>query len=359
MVAWVLHHFLDGLRPRRMRPKHAHTHAPDWRRHRQVLSWASTWWSDCDAILTMLIAAVTADRETDPREEQVLHAIVERSHKLRGLSRDSLERRVERANRRLGVSHSPDMRLKDRAKILNARRWRTLEKATRSFRHVRKRRVAILLEALDLLYADQVLLPSEMEFERELILLLEPISDKATWRDEADRCVALIDLKYKGELLNPSEEPRFDSGAESSEKQRAFFTILAAAILVDGDEDPQEKAELEALMRRTRTLSRLREHAREDLKREIVPRLKRCFEPGSSNRWDRVVEACTMLKALESSNPGICQTVFLHALDLMQADHKYRDAEKELTAKLEEEFGGLLKMKAVDVLELLNVKNFL
>jgi len=110
-----------------------------------------------------------------------------------------------------------------------------------------------------------------------------------------------------------------DASQEIDEKKRAFYTILAAAVLIDGKIRPLERVELEALMLRTRTLCRLQEVAREELRKEITRKLRKSFE-STATRWDRIDEACEALVDLDKTEPGICQSVFLHALDLAHTD---------------------------------------
>jgi len=109
---------------------------------------------------------------------------------------------------------------------------------------------------------------------------------------------------------------------EIQEKQRAVFTILALAVLVDGDFRPLESVELDALMRRSRTLHGLPEHLRDKLRVETVRHVRKSLESGET-ATDRILEACNSLKKLQAAdakNKDLCRSVFLHALDLVHMD---------------------------------------
>jgi tellurite resistance protein len=107
------------------------------------------------------------------------------------------------------------------------------------------------------------------------------------------------------------------------DKKRAFYTVLAAAALVDGKLRPLEAKELDALMARTRTLSQLPPAVRDQLRIEVVRKLRKSFE-SDGTRYDRIREACHILTDLEKEdrhhNDGLCRAAFLHALDLTHAD---------------------------------------
>lgn len=124
---------------------------------------------------------------------------------------------------------------------------------------------------------------------------------------------------------------------EITEKQREFFTLLAAAVLIDGVEKPDERAELDALMLRTRTLSMLKQPAREKLYSEIIPALKRNFQ-AEITQWDLVDRACRILITLEAQHPGLCRAAYLHAVDLAHADRDLLTSEATYLTRLETAF---------------------
>jgi hypothetical protein len=125
---------------------------------------------------------------------------------------------------------------------------------------------------------------------------------------------------------------------ELTDKRVAFFTILAAAVLIDGEEKPDERAELDALTVRTKTLSKLKQPARDELFTKVVPSLKRNFE-ADITRWDRIDRACADLLALEPQNAGLCHSVYLHAVDLAHADRDLLTSEDIFLQRLESKFG--------------------
>lgn len=124
---------------------------------------------------------------------------------------------------------------------------------------------------------------------------------------------------------------------ELTERRVAFFSILAAAVLIDGEEKPDEKAELDALMLRTKTLSKLKQPARELLLSQVIPALKRNFE-ADITRWDRIDRACADLLEEEQKSPGLCLSVYLHAVDLAYADRDLLTSEDIFLQRLETKF---------------------
>ena len=65
----------------------------------------------------------------------------------------------------------------------------------------------------------------------------------------------------------------FDDIIGGMTKEEAFLAILSAAVLVDGEKDAREAEELEALIRRSRTLSALKPNEVAAFKAKIEPRL--------------------------------------------------------------------------------------
>jgi hypothetical protein len=129
-------------------------------------------WSLPRSLVTILTAAVTADSHTDPRELKALLAAIERSRTMRNLSINAQEELFDMVHKSLGLDQWSQEPQPDRVKNLKKIRTRALKKATRIFvgnPHLRK---ALFLQALDILLADQTVLPSEIAFMRELAVML-------------------------------------------------------------------------------------------------------------------------------------------------------------------------------------------
>lgn len=296
------------------------------------------------ALLTVLTAAIAADNETDPREQKAVDAILLRSRALRKLSTDKLDLlrtkviRLQGLNEGIGDHHSHR-----RARTRNEKRWRTLEHATRKLYEKDNFKVAAFLQALDILYADQALRDSEKTFRNELAKMLGVEGN----RDRYDR---LIDAKNNIETGGPAKEPEMAGDQKIDAVRHAFYTVLAAAVLADGEEKQSERAELEAITMRVRTLSHLNEPSRQKLRAEIVPAVKKNFE-STLTQWDRVNEACDVLV---SAGPAIATSAYLHAVDLTFADGDLEDLEEEYLAHLHKR---LSPIDVDDAVELLRIKN--
>jgi hypothetical protein len=74
---------------------------------------------------------------------------------------------------------------------INDKRWKSIELATRAFRVTQERRLAVFLQTLDLLHADQELVAAEILFRDELKAMLG-VSDA-----DAAECTQLIEEKNK------------------------------------------------------------------------------------------------------------------------------------------------------------------
>lgn len=307
MVGWVFDRLRDVLREEMgKRPKvdPEDKKKKKWQDYRTGLFHSLDRWDDARAMFTILSGAVTADNDTDPKESRTLDAIVARSRTFRRLNRNDMDKCI-----RTVAADIADNRLK------------ALEKATRSFAVSVDRKASAYMQALDVLYADQELLGSETLFALHLAEMLT------------------LDDPFLIETYNDLMKAKNWSGPMSSEqriedKHKAFFTILAGAVLIDGEEKPDEKQELEALMVRTRTLSHFKDPARTELREDVVGALKRNFAT-TDTRWDRIDAACRTLVQIESQNQGICYSAFLHAVDLAHADRELVRSEEEYLTRLE------------------------
>jgi uncharacterized tellurite resistance protein B-like protein len=322
MVGWIVGRIRDVLREETAK----HAKAPKapkktWRDYRggddPSLLQRLGRWPDEQALLTILTCAVTADRETDPKESAALDAIIFRSPTFRRLSRNALDALVVAVGKEMA---------KDRTAAL--------EKATRTFMVSKDRQGSAYMHAADILHADQNLMPSEEEFARDLAAMLG-IADPAPFD------TLMKQKNWKGLVM--------DSDQRIEEKHKAFFTILAAAVLIDGEETKDEREELNALMTRARLLSHFELAARDTLREPIVKNLKSNFSQ-ESTRFDRVSSACDSLLALESSMPGICLSAYIHAIDLAHADRDLRPSEVRYLDYLESKFGSALTGTALATL---------
>ena len=267
-------------------------------------------WGDDRALLTILSAAVTADNHSTPRETQTLDAILGRSRTFRRLSRDALDK--------LATTVAND---------LKENRPKALEKATRSFSVNESRQVAAYLYAMDILYADQGLFPSEEAFAKELAEMLK--------MESADPRIAHYNTFAKEKNWSGS---KMSSNQNIEDKHKAFFIILAAAVLIDGVERKDEHDELEALMSRTKTLTHFDEPTRAKLREAVVGPLVENFK-ADRTRWDLISWACNELNEQDKSNTGICYSAYLHAIDLTLTDRMYVTSEDEFIRYIATRFG--------------------
>lgn len=139
---------------------------------------------------------------------------------------------------------------------------------------------------------------------------------------------------------------------EPDDKQRAFYTILAGAVLIDSKFRPLELQELEALTNRCKTLSKLPEGARDALRTDVVGKLRKCFE-SPNTRYDRISDACRSLREMDKdSTKPLRHSILLHALDLAHADDhltsKKRNKETGLHDNEVEYFRELAQMLELD-----------
>lgn len=145
---------------------------------KQIARYRSWWrgllgrWALPRAMLTVLTAAVTADSHSDPREIKALLAAVERSKTMRGLSTNAREALFDAVYSSLGLDQWSPEPQPDKVKNLTKLRTRALKKATRTFFRDDRMKKAIFMQALDILRADQTILPSEVAFARHLAVMM-------------------------------------------------------------------------------------------------------------------------------------------------------------------------------------------
>lgn len=127
--------------------------------------------------------------------------------------------------------------------------------------------------------------------------------------------------------------------------QRAVFTILAGAVLVDGKLRLLESVELDALMKRTPTLWRLSESERDQLRADTVRQVRKSLE-SHDTRWDRMIQACKVLKraAHGPEDTTLRQSVFLQSLDLVHMDDHLTPRTKRGRSGLHEDEEKLISL---------------
>ncbi|MGD9815595.1 MAG: hypothetical protein AB7Q23_15400 [Hyphomonadaceae bacterium] len=130
-------------------------------------------WSRAQSLLTILIAAVTADHEEDPRENVAVEAIIMRSRSIRALSRKKLDEMLTVVHVQLGLDKaSPEPLDAATLEYIKRRRAKALKRATRAFYNDPNLRAGVFLQALDILRADMTLLQSEERFYKDLAAML-------------------------------------------------------------------------------------------------------------------------------------------------------------------------------------------
>jgi len=108
-------------------------------------------------------------------------------------------------------------------------------------------------------------------------------------------------------------------------KEEAYFALLAAAMMIDQEENPQEAEELAALANRTRTLSALSKGDIVAIEGKIRPRLTK------DKIQDLIVDACSSLK---QEKPDVSLAIFGHCCDIVFADKVVKNQEKVFLKEL-------------------------
>lgn len=134
-------------------------------------------------------------------------------------------------------------------------------------------------------------------------------------------------------------------------KEEAMFTLLDAAVRIDGRLDVDETAAIDALVARSKELTALQRRAPEklvEMLRRVRDRLK---DPEiGKQHWDAVYEAC---KALPNSWR---EAVFAQAVDLILAD-RVTTASEQKFIKLIAENLKIPAERAGEILHYLRIKN--
>ncbi|MFN7179060.1 TerB family tellurite resistance protein [Hyphomonas sp.] len=130
-------------------------------------------------------------------------------------------------------------------------------------------------------------------------------------------------------------------------KEEAFYALLAAAMLIDGEADEREEQELAALAQRTRTLSALKPGDLQKLKEKIDPRLQK----GSIDSL--IADACASLR---SESPAVGLAIFGHCCDIVLADRIVRNEEKIYLKTLIEKL-SIDQKEAESMLHAIRAKN--
>jgi uncharacterized tellurite resistance protein B-like protein len=112
-------------------------------------------------------------------------------------------------------------------------------------------------------------------------------------------------------------------------REVAFLTILMGAIYADNRERKVETQEADALISRVRTLQTIPVDDREKRREEVTPLVR-----DERTRADRVKIACeSVLQAQAGSPPttpeapGLAESVFAHACDVIYTDLEVTDSE--------------------------------
>jgi uncharacterized tellurite resistance protein B-like protein len=142
--------------------------------------------------------------------------------------------------------------------------------------------------------------------------------------------------------------PSFGLGAffQSKMPERlAFYTILAIATEVDGYVQDEERSELRALCRRTKTLFNIEDAEIDRMHRRIQPRFEK------SKMGPLLEQACRSI-----SGEAKRLSVFAHACDLIMADRIIQRSERDYLFQLHRLL-GLAEDKAEEMLRVLKIKN--
>jgi uncharacterized tellurite resistance protein B-like protein len=125
----------------------------------------------------------------------------------------------------------------------------------------------------------------------------------------------------------------------------AFFTILAIATEVDGYVQDEERAELRALCRRTKTLFKIKDDEIDRMHRSIKPRFEK------SKMGPLLEQACRSI-AGEAKR----LSVFGHACDLVMADRVILRSERDYLDTLHRLL-ALPEDKTEEMLRVIKIKN--
>jgi hypothetical protein len=139
----------------------------------------------------------------------------------------------------------------------------------------------------------------------------------------------------------------FDDMIGGMSKEEAFIAILSAAVLIDGEADGRETEEIDALIRRTRTLSPLKPNEVSAFKDKIAPRLAK------DKINDLLMDACASLK---QEKPDVALSLFAHCCDLVFADHHVRNDERTFLQTLIREL-SIPETDAEMILRAMKAKN--
>lgn len=111
----------------------------------------------------------------------------------------------------------------------------------------------------------------------------------------------------------------FDDIMGGMTKEEAFYALLAAAMMIDQEENAQEAEELLALANRTRTLSALSKADLVAIEGKVRSRLTK------DKIQDLIVDACASLK---QEKPDVGLALFGHCCDIVFADKVVKNQEK-------------------------------
>jgi uncharacterized tellurite resistance protein B-like protein len=136
----------------------------------------------------------------------------------------------------------------------------------------------------------------------------------------------------------------------------AFYAVMVAAMMSDGDRDDREREALDALAHRTVALQDMYIKERDKFNKmtlEIEGKFKSLNGDALSRQALEVAsEAATVL----ADNPDMAYSAYAHAVDVVFADAVVRPMEKKFLKVLAEKL-NLPPSDALEVLKFLNRKN--
>jgi hypothetical protein len=145
----------------------------------------------------------------------------------------------------------------------------------------------------------------------------------------------------------------FDGLSGASSNAEAIYTILAAAVIADGEVLKVEEEERDALVHRIKTLSEMREKESstlQSIRRNVDEKLTK------GDRVDALVADAAATIAADKDGAAMAWSVFAHAADIVFADSRVVVREQEFLARLAENL-KLPVEEAGKILDFLRKKN--
>lgn len=299
------------------------------------------------ALFALMVSAMHVDGTVAEAEQIEVDALLGRSRSLRKLK----PAQVKLVQRKI------------QNRLTGDRLYRLISQACHVLKKDRHWAHSAFAHAVDIIFADSRVLPSEQDFLTTIGHQLEIDFDIAT------RTLEMLKIKNehvdglsdpsKSNLLQPANDDVALADAQRravmeavSGQQRvgltapeAMFVILWASSLSDGERQPEERIEIDALASRTRTLGALDANEREAIHTRLTPKMRT-----EKSLNDLLIEACRSIpKNLRLSAYG-------HALDIVYADTKIRREEDVFMARLAREL-SLTTEQMRDMAEVMALKN--